>query len=224
MSDYVPDAYGKAVAVGPDGDVWAPTSSTLELLRYSKSLDYKGTYSISDLGAEVVEGVVVDRDNNLYVPDRKNIGGIYKAKLSGNYTVLDRTFGKNGHAANCGEVRQIAISSDGSIYVGDFNGSTIFKVDIKTGKETVLTAKVAKPYHIAVDKIGRVYVAQYDAPTALSIIAPDGTTLASFTAAELGINDRSAGVAVNAAGTKLFVVDQKSAEYGGIVKEFSLIY
>lgn len=224
MSDYVADAYGKAVAVGPDGDVWAPTSSTLELLRYSKTLDYKGTYSISDLGAEVVEGLAVDKEGRLYIPDRKNAGGIYRATVGADFANLDTSFGKGGHAAPCGEVRQIAVGYDGSIYVGDFSGTTIYKVDGKSGKETVLTSKVEKPYHLAVDKAGTVYIAQYDAPTALTIVAADGSIIASFTAAELGINDRSAGVAVNAAGTRLFVVDQKDADYGGIAKEFALVY
>jgi DNA-binding beta-propeller fold protein YncE len=224
LADINPNAYGKAVAVGPDGDIWAPACSSLEVYRFSKYLDYKATYSLEDLGANVVEGILVGKGNELFVPDRQGEGGVYKAVCNGDTAKLDLTFGKGGHADGGAEVRQPALGPDGSVYSGDYKGTTVYKIDGKTGNSTVFSSKVPSPYHITVDGSGRVYVAQYDGPTAVTILGSDGSVLGAFTGAELGLEERAAGIAVSADGSRLFVVDQKSADNGGIVKSYSVAF
>lgn len=224
LAEISADAYGKAVAVGPDGDVWTPNCTILELYRFSKDLAPKGTYSMEDLGVAVVEGVVVGKGSELFIPDRKNKGGVHKALVSGAYLKADLAFGKSGFAEGGAEERQLAAGADGSIYAGDFSASTIYRIDGKTGKSSVFSSKVPKPYHLAADASGRVYVAQYDGPTSVTILAADGTILGSYSKEDLGLEERSSGIAVNAAGTRLYVVDQKTAENGGIVRSYSVAF
>lgn len=212
-------AYGKAVWVDSLGDVWAPLTVPIVAV-YSSNLELKASYDLASFGVVDPEGILVSSSGDLYVTDRKGKSGIYKFRLENNKLILVQNWGVNGNVNVGKDLRQPCFTPSGDLLVGSFGGSEIYLVQATDGKVSVLTKDIKAPYHLASDATGHIYVAHYDrADVALSILNSDGTIAKTFTAAELGIQTETSGIAVSKDGTQIYILDQRTGE-GGVVRMF----
>lgn len=217
-----PAAWGKAVFIDRDGDVWAPATAPT-LLRFDAGLQPKMVADLSPFGIVQPEGVVVDPYGSVYVSDRKGKGGVYKFHLQGGKLMPAGDWGSGGHVPVGADVRQLAITPEGDVVLGSFeggSGSEIFRINGKTGQVTRLAQGVARPYHVATDAAGMIYVAQFDNPSdKLTLLDGAGKVLGRWRGEELGLATECAGVAVSPDGQMLYLVDQ-TRETGGEVRVY----
>lgn len=215
LTDYNPGAWAKAVWVTDNGDVYAPGSDVLEIFHFDSELFHIDTYDIEGFGIEDCEGAVADSEGNIYAADRKGLGGIYKIrKKDGD---LDAKWGQGGWV-DVGFVR-LACVKDDALYAVDHASSTLYKVELSSGKVTRLAYLDSSGFAVAVDDAGIVYVAHYANPNvAVSIV--DGDKVTEISPSEFGIISNIGGIAVSKDGSKLFLVEEQSA-MGGLVMGFT---
>jgi len=145
-------------------------------------------------------GVAVDASGNVYVADSNN-STIRKINVAGEVTTLAGTAGSTGSADGTGSVARfyfpngIAVDTSGNVYVADIYNSTIRKIT-SAGVVTTLAgtarsfgsvdgtrsvARLYRPFGVAVDASGNVYVADVIDSTIRKIdVAGDVTTLAGM--------------------------------------------
>jgi sugar lactone lactonase YvrE len=180
------------------------------------------------------EGVAVDSAGNVYVADTDN-DTIRKVTPGGVATTLAGLAGSSGSADGTGSAARfntpsgVAVDSAGNVYVADSGNSTLRKVTPdgvvttlagRAGKRgsadgTGSAARFSRPFGVAVDSVGNVYVADTSNNT-LRKVTPGGavTTLAGL-AGSSGSADGTGsaarfywpwGVAVDSAGN-VYVAD-----------------
>lgn len=217
-----PNAWGKAVFVTADGNVWAPATEP-ELYRFDANLNLIAEYNLRSVGINNPEGVVVTADGAIFVADRAGGVGLYKFTVNGDRLEPVNSFGNWGYVAVGADIRQPAIAKDGSILVGDYSSAngTIHKVDPNTGQVSVFATGVRNAYHIDVDAAGNVYVVQYGNNPALTVLDATGAVVTTRTAQELGLSTEASGIAVKADGSVAYVLDQRAAQ-GGHARAYSL--
>lgn len=218
LSQLNPGAWAKAVWVNEKGDVFAPGSDVLEIYQFDSELFHMETYFIDNYGIADCEGAVADKDGNIYAGDRKGDGGIYKFKNYKGDIDLDTKWG-NGGWVDVGDVR-LACIKGGNIYVVDHASSTLYKVDLATGKSTKLAGlKANGGFAVAADDSGKVYVAHYnDSTVAVSIW--DNGKVTEISRSELGVTSNLGGIAVTKDGSRMFLVEEQT-EIGGLVRGYS---
>jgi len=156
--------------IDPSGNV-----TTLAGQGVRGSADGQGTAASFELPTDIA----VDSSGNLYVADHHN-HLIRKIDPSGNVTTLAGQVGVSGSADGQGTAASfnspwsIAVDSSGNLYVSDFDNHLIRKID-PSGNVTTLagqagvqgsadgqgaTASFDKPFGIAVDSSGNLYVAE----------------------------------------------------------------
>jgi hypothetical protein len=179
--------------------------------------------------------VAVDGNGNVYVADADNTS-IRKITANGTVTTFAGVSGVGGSADGVGSVARfnapqgIAVDSTGNVYVADTNNSTVRKITTAGTVTTIAgvagqngsadgpgaSARLNRPYAVAVDGAGNVYVADFFNATIRKITAATGTvsTLAGL-AGQVGLADGTGnvarfnqpyGVTVDAAGN-VFVAD-----------------
>lgn len=217
LTEFNAGAWAKAVWVNEKGDVYAPGSDVLEIYQFDSELFHIETYLIEDFGIVDCEGVVADKDGNIYAGDRKGDGGIYKLKFYKGEIDIDTKWADSGWA-DVGDVR-LACIRNGNIYVVDFAYSILYKIDLATGKVTKLDSLDDSGHAVAADDAGRVYVSHYSHPTVAVSIWENGK-VTKLTRAELGITSNIGGIAVTKDGSRLFLVEEQS-NIGGLVRGYS---
>ena len=120
-----------------------------------KRLTYSSTVDTSAIDAQAMPTSVATYPNGDYVACFPDIGKIVKFSKDGNKLLefggLGSSPGTFGHAWG------IAIANDGSIYVSDYNQSTVQKFDaLGTYQRTIATS--IKPRGLAVDVAGSLLV------------------------------------------------------------------
>lgn len=222
LSAINPGAYGKAVFVTQDGHVWAP-ATVPELYRFDSDLNLVARYDLRPFGIQNPEGAVVLADDAIVVTDRRGSVGLYKLQIAGEHLELVPGFGTNGHVALGSDIRQPAISTNGQILVADYASSegVIYRVDPNTGAVSTFATGVTDPYHLAADALGRVYVVQYSASPAVTVLDATGAVLTVRSKQELGITTEASGVAVSADGSTIYILDQRPSQ-GGTAHVYSI--
>lgn len=181
-------------------------------------------------------GVAVDSPGNLYVADLNNEmvrtinPGAGVGWLAGQPGVCGFTNGSVGVASLCNP-SGVAVDTSGNIYVADFGNSAIRKITpggvvstLAGGTQgyangTGTAAAFNFPVDVAVDGAGNVYVADFD-NSVIRKITPAGvvSTLAGQPGVAGFMNGTGTsalfngpeGVAVNAAGTTVYVADENN--------------
>ncbi len=217
LTDFNAGAWAKAVYVNEKGDVYAPGSDVLEIYQFDSELFHVETYLIEDFGIVDCEGLVVDKDGNIYAGDRKGDGGIYKLKFYKGEIDLDTKWANSGWA-DVGDIRLPCIKN-GNIYAVDFGNSILYKIDLATGKVTKLASLDTSGHAVAADDAGRIYVSHYSNPTVAVSIWENGK-VTELSRAELGITSNIGGIAVTKDGSRLFIVEEQS-NIGGLVRGYS---
>ncbi|MGI6082384.1 MAG: SMP-30/gluconolactonase/LRE family protein [Limnochordia bacterium] len=214
-----PEAYGKAVWVDSQGDVWAPLTEPI-LAVYSADLQLKASYDLSAYGVVAPEGAVVSVDGEVYVTDRKGRGGVYKFRVEDGKLVPATEWGTNGHVSVGNDLRQPGLSPDGDLLVGSFGGSGVYLINAADGEIKVLNETIREPFHLVADASGRIYVAHYGRyDVAVSVLKNDGSIEMTWRPADLQMQTETAGIAVSADGSVLCVLDQRTGQ-GGVVRIF----
>lgn len=218
LTEFNPGAYAKAVYVNEKGDVYVPGSDVLEIFWFDEELFLIDAFNIEEFGISDCEGLVADKNGNIYAGDRKGDGGLYKLKDIKGDLELDTKWGHTGWA-DVGQVRLPCINKD-SIYVVDHNTSILYKVDLATGKVSKLAELSGiGGFATAADDAGRVYVAHYnDAQVAVSIWENGKVT--ELSRGELGITSNIGGIAVSKDGSRMFLVEEQT-NIGGLVRGYS---
>ncbi|MDD2630549.1 MAG: hypothetical protein PHV61_10385 [Limnochordia bacterium] len=205
-----PKACGKAVFVATDDRVWVPASDDLEVYEFTADLKLVAIHDIRGLGVSKCEGVLVDGEGNLYLAERSGTAGVVKLKKAEAGWQRDTDWGINGAAELGGEVRCPIIDAVGTIYAGVWGGGTgdkLFKVDQQGNKELVASG-IAAPYHLAVDGKGQIYSINYSVEPVLTMIAPTGEVIGTYTKGDLGLKTDGSGIAITKDGQRLFILDQ----------------
>lgn len=215
-----PGAYGKAVCLDAQGRVWAPLTIPM-IAVFSADLKLEAAFDLAPFGIVNPEGAIVSANGDIYVTDRKGKPGIYRFQQQGSELVLDKAWGNNGHVSLV-DLRDPALLPNGDMLLNLNDKGELDIMDLASGKLSVLTTTVPKPYYIDVDAAGRIYVVHYDRKdAALSILNPDGSLVRSWSPAELGIKTEVAGVAASRDGKRVYVLDQRTAA-GGLVLMFEV--
>ena len=216
-----PGAYGKAVWVDSQGDVWAPLTEPF-LAVYSADLQLKASYDLSSYGVVAPEGVAVSPAGEVYVTDRQGRGGVYKFRLEDGKLVPVTEWGTNGHVSIGKDLRQPGISPDGDLLVGSFGSSGVYLITAAEGQVKVLNETIGDPYHVVADGSGRIYVAHYGRyDVAVSILRSDGTIEKTWRPADFQMQTETSGIAVSPDGSLLCVLDQRTGQ-GGIARVFKV--
>ena len=213
LTNYNSAAWAKGGWVDERGDVFVPATGALEIYHFDSELFHIDTFYIDGFGIENCEGVVTDSHGNLYAFDRKGSGGVYKIDKNGN---LDTKWGSRGWA-DVGFVR-LGFLKDGYIYAVDNSSSTLFKVDVETGKVTRLATLASGGFAVAVDDSGKIYVAHYNDPYVAVSIYEDGK-VSEISRSEFGIVSNIGGIAVTRDGSKLFLIEEQT-DIGGLLLGF----
>lgn len=209
-------AYAKAVFANEKGDVFAPGSDVLEVYLLDNDLFHMDTFDISGFGISDCEGLAADKDGNIYAADRSGNGGIYKIKTSNGEPELDEKWGDTGWA-DIGPVRLPCLKGN-SIYAVDTGSSTLYKIDVASGKVSKLASLAGGGFATAADDAGRIYVAHYnDASVAVSIW--ENGKVKELTRSELGITSNIGGIAVSKDGSKLYLVEEQT-NIGGVLRSY----
>lgn len=179
--------------------------------------------------------VAVDTEGNVYVADSGN-NAIRKINPSGVVSTLagsgiaGSTDG-NGSAASFNNPTAIAVDSKGNVYVADSGNNAIRKIVTAAGVSTVSTfagaaagiyANLDNPTGIALDDNDNVYIAD-TGNHVIRMITQDETGTISTLAGAAGVPDsidgdgpaarfnRPSGIAVDSAGSTIFVADTGNA-------------
>jgi len=222
---YVADDFNETIRkIGPDGVV----TTLAGLAGVGGHVD--GTGSAARLAGPM--GVAADRDGNVYFSETSTIR---KITPDGAVTTLAGHVGTTGGLDGTGswaffnEPTGVAVDGAGNVFVADTGNATIRKIT-PDGVVTTLAglertwgntdgagsaARFNRPWGIAVDRFGNLYVADQTANT-IRKIAPDGMTttlagLANFTGSSDGVGSAATfnhpmGVAVDPAGN-VYVAD-----------------
>jgi len=128
-------------------------------------------------------------NGNLYLGDDHNT--IYKVSRAGAASPLAKI-------TDGGNIRGMAVDSQGNLYVTEGNSDKILKVS-STGKISVSASGLTRPLGVAVDKMGNVYYSTTQADDSISKITPDGKRsifATGFDFAESMIFDREGNLIV----------------------------
>ncbi len=235
----LPQLPGGDAGGASDGATSGAGSLPLELVFLAGDLGSRG--NADDTGAaarfNLPSGVAVDGAGNVYVADRSN-NTIRKVSAAGVVTTLAGTAGTIGTtdgvsaAARFNSPSGVAVDSAGNVYVADRSNNTIRKVTA-TGVVTTLAgtalqsgstdgtgagARFNRPYGVAVDSAGNLYVADNDNHTIRKITVAGVVTTLAGTAGMSGSTDGTGPaarfnfpheVAVDSAGN-VYVADQEN--------------
>ena len=150
----------QGVAVAPDGTVYATSSNTSRVERFTTSGDPTGGWG----GLTDPRGIAVDGDGFVYVAET----GANRVSKFGPTGTPVRSWGVGG--SGDGEFNQpigVAVAPDGTVYVADYANSRIqhFTADGgflgKWGEWGSANSQFRSPTGVAVDASSRVYVADY---------------------------------------------------------------
>lgn len=126
--------------------------------------------------------VAVDQNGNVYFSDlinrrvrRVTPAGIIST-LAGNGSVGSGGDGGPATAAQLQFPAGVGVDRDGNVYVADFNGNLVRKINVATGIITTVpgTTQIFKPADVAVDNSGILYVTSWGLNRVFKV-TPDGT-------------------------------------------------
>jgi sugar lactone lactonase YvrE len=141
-------------------------------------------------------GIATDAVGNLYIADGVNNQRIRKVNTSGIITTIAGTgvqgYSGDGAAATLAQLNNptgVAVDTGGNVYIADFDNNRIRKIDTGgiistiagTGVQgysgdgaNAMLAQLNRPYGVAVDATGNVYIADYYNQRIRKINAPTG--------------------------------------------------
>ncbi|MGA2542246.1 MAG: tetratricopeptide repeat protein [Verrucomicrobiota bacterium] len=147
--------------------------------------------------------VAVDKAGNVYVVDSEN-NRVQKFTSDGVYLKTIGTLGRG--PGQLQHPQGVAVDASGNVYVGDGGNGRVQK--FSAGGAAVLQWECSN-HDVAVDAQGHVYVVAFDC---IKMFSGDGTQLAQWGSQGSGPGqfDFAARVAVDRAGSKVFVTDAKN--------------
>jgi sugar lactone lactonase YvrE len=197
---------GEIGGIAVAGDHWYVLDrSAPEVLDLDAAGHVRNRVSLVQLQPYGPNGLAVDPVGNLYIADTGR-SRILVFAPGGRFV---KTFGTDGH--ELGQLKQpmaLAVGPDGAIFVADWENARIerWQPAADGWQATAAWSTGFRPWGVAVDRAGRVYVPDTERRRVL-VYTPDGTSLAEVGAGSAPIDvSNPAQVAVSADGTRLYVL------------------
>lgn len=202
--------YPTRVGIGPQGDLFVLDGKSRRIGRISPSGEFKGYVRPAGDGPEgatMAWSLAIDGEGRLHVLD------VLKARV----LVLDaagRTERTIGFPAGKGFLSDVAVDGHGTVYAVDSVGRRVVAARKSDPALVPLTARLqadaAFPAAIAVDALGRIYLADQNGD-AILILGPDGSVRGRHggTGWKEGLLRYPSGLCAGPAGT-IFVADREN--------------
>ena len=169
-----------AAVLAAAAPVWAQTDWIIETVAGNADVADGGAATAAQLSSPT--SVAVDSDNNIYIADANNHRIRKVDAATGNISTVAGDgasgYGGDGGPATSAQInapRDVAVDSDGNIYIADTNNRRIRKVTASTGVITTVagdgtsgadgdngpatSAQLKQPWSVALDSDGNIYIA-----------------------------------------------------------------
>ncbi|MCS7220948.1 MAG: PA14 domain-containing protein [Anaerolineae bacterium] len=196
------------VVVEPDGNVVVLDAAAQRLQRFSSDGQFLAVFG-EELAMYRPRGLGVDTSGKLYVADT---GGLRLLRLSPEGEIIQQ-WGGRGAAIGAGQPVDVAVASDGAIYLTEAERGLIWRLSPDGSAASwvaVANANTVDGPHVAVGPDGWVYVTDPERWRVI-VYEPDGRPIAQFgqQGSEPGQFQKPVGIAVDALG-RIYVADSVS--------------